>query len=172
MRTVFDIRTGRRFAHSRARLRKMNKATNSEEAKNDGIGRRHRKNHKTNPTLPSACRHDQILKVQSDDDEMRLSSAGLNNTLCTASSCPFSSATKPFDTVSNTCAYRAQSIVGPNRRERARGVNVTRKSRLELSRSGEGIPVSARCVCVNARTNLFGSWLAVPYRIITGHSGS
>lgn len=47
--------------------------------------------------------HDQILKVQSDDVETRLSSAGLNCTLCTASSCPFNSTTKAFDTVSKTC---------------------------------------------------------------------
>lgn len=47
--------------------------------------------------------YDQILKVQSDDVETRLSSAGLKSTLCTASSCPFNSTTKFLETVSNTC---------------------------------------------------------------------
>lgn len=47
--------------------------------------------------------HDQILKVQSDDVDTRLSSAGLNSTLCTASSCPFNSTTNALEVVSNTC---------------------------------------------------------------------
>lgn len=51
--------------------------------------------------------YDHNLKVQSEDEETRLSSAGLNSTLWTASSWPLSSAIIAMDTVSNT--WRQQS---------------------------------------------------------------
>ena len=62
--------------------------------------------------------YDHSLKVQSDEVDMRLSSAGLKSTLCTASSCPFSSITKLLDTVSNTCCRWLQHTRGLETRVR------------------------------------------------------